>query len=66
MTSNHIGEHKLWPTLAGNRFGLGVRVLTHLGQAGHLGSIGSGWGGAFGTCYWIDRNFQNLATQAID
>jgi CubicO group peptidase (beta-lactamase class C family) len=55
MTANHIGEHKLWPALPGYRFGLGVRVLTDLGKAAHLGSIGSyGWGGAYGTYFWID------------
>lgn len=55
MTANHIGDLKLWPALAGNRFGLGFRVLTDLGAAGHLGSVGSyGWGGAFGTYFFID------------
>lgn len=55
MTENHIGDLKLWPTLAGNRFGLGFRILTDLGQAAHLGSKGSyGWGGAYGTYFFID------------
>ncbi|MBM3811075.1 MAG: beta-lactamase family protein [Acidimicrobiia bacterium] len=55
MTRNHIGDARMWPTLNGNRFGLGFRVLTDLGQAAHLGSVGSyGWGGAFATYFWID------------
>jgi CubicO group peptidase (beta-lactamase class C family) len=55
MTANHIGNFALWPTLPGYRFGLGFRVLTDLGKAAHLGSPGSyGWGGAFGTYFWID------------
>lgn len=55
MTVNHIGNSQIWPTLSGNRFGLGFRVLTDLGKAAHLGSLGSyGWGGAFGTYFWID------------
>jgi len=45
----------LWPDLAGYRFGLGFRVLTDEGKSAHLGSPGSyGWGGAFGTFFFID------------
>lgn len=55
MTSNHIGQLKLWDSLAGYRFGLGFRVLTDLGESANLGSLGNyGWGGAFGTIFWID------------
>ncbi len=55
MTANHIGNHAMWPSLSGNRFGLGFRVLADLGSAAHLGSVGSyGWGGAYGTYFWID------------
>jgi CubicO group peptidase (beta-lactamase class C family) len=55
MTSNHIGPLKLWDSLPGYRFGLGFRVLTDLGESANLGSVGSyGWGGAFGTLFWID------------
>lgn len=55
MTSNHIGDHPIWPDLGGYRFGLGFRVMTDLGQSGHLDSVGSyGWGGAYGTYFWID------------
>src|SRR5712692_6015623 len=55
MTSNHIGNLPLWSSLAGYRFGLGFRVLTDLGESANLGSLGSyGWGGAFGTYFWID------------
>ncbi len=59
MTANHIADHALWPTLAGHRFGLGFSVLTNPGQAARLASPGSyGWGGAFGTYFWIDPKEQ--------
>ena len=36
-------------------FGLGVRIVTDLGQSRHLGSPGMyGWDGAATTLYWID------------
>jgi CubicO group peptidase (beta-lactamase class C family) len=55
MTANAIGDLPIWPDLAGCRFGLGVRVLTDVGKSGVLGSLGSyGWGGAFGTYFFID------------
>ena len=55
MTANHIGKLPLWKSLDGYRFGLGFRVLTDLGESANLGSVGSyGWGGAFGTYFWID------------
>ena len=55
MTANHIGDNPIWPDLAGYRFGLGFRVLTDVGKSGVLGSVGSyGWGGAYGTYFFID------------
>ncbi len=55
MTANHIGTHAMWPTLAGYRFGLGFRVMTDPGPSAKLESAGSyGWGGAFGTYFWVD------------
>lgn len=56
MTSNQIGSVPLWrETLGGYRFGLGFRVLTDLGKSPTLGSVGSyGWGGAYGTYFWVD------------
>ena len=55
MTTNHIGNLPIWPDLAGFRFGLGFRVLTDVGKSGVLGSLGSyGWGGAFGTYFFVD------------
>ena len=36
-------------------FGLGFQVISVLGKAGELGSVGSySWGGAFYTSFWID------------
>jgi CubicO group peptidase (beta-lactamase class C family) len=55
MTSNAIGDLPIWPDLAGYRFGLGFRVLADVGKNGVLGSVGSyGWGGAYGTYFFID------------
>jgi CubicO group peptidase (beta-lactamase class C family) len=56
MTQNHIGDRiKLWDSLPGERFGLGFSVRTDLGESANLGSIGMfGWGGAFGTIFWVD------------
>jgi CubicO group peptidase (beta-lactamase class C family) len=57
MTTNHIGALPIWPDLAGYRFGLGFRVLADVGKSAAPGSLGSyGWGGAFGTYFFIDPN----------
>ena len=55
MTTNHLapGLHPFDDPAAG--FGLGVSVLTELGQSNVLGSVGNyGWGGAANTNFWID------------
>lgn len=55
MTTNHLppGIHPFDDPAAG--FGLGVSVLTELGQSTVLGSVGNyGWGGAANTNFWID------------
>jgi CubicO group peptidase (beta-lactamase class C family) len=55
MTANQIANLPLWPDLAGYRFGLGFRVLADVGKSAQPGSLGSyGWGGAFGTYFFID------------
>jgi CubicO group peptidase (beta-lactamase class C family) len=56
MTTNHIGDKPIhFDFLSGYRFGLGFRVLTEIGKAETLSSIGEyGWGGALGTFFWID------------
>jgi CubicO group peptidase (beta-lactamase class C family) len=55
MTANAIGDLPLWPDLPGYRFGLGFRVLADLGKSAQPGSLGSyGWGGAYGTYFFID------------
>jgi CubicO group peptidase (beta-lactamase class C family) len=55
MTSNHIRDLPLWPDLRGYRFGLGFRVLADVGESAQPGSAGSyGWGGAYGTYFFID------------
>jgi CubicO group peptidase (beta-lactamase class C family) len=65
MTRNHLPA-SLQPSfrfpgtqavhyLRGHGFGLGVRVLTDMAQAGVLGSEGEfGWSGVANTCVWID------------
>ncbi len=61
MTADHLPDdvvhYPIWYTLRlrGHGFGLGYRVITDLGDAALLGSVGSyGWGGAYGTYFWID------------
>lgn len=56
MTRNHIGNLPMWEdSLRGYRFGLGFRVMADPGAAAKLVSVGSyGWGGAYGTYFWID------------
>lgn len=67
MTANHIGEIPLWQeTLRGYRFGLGFRVREHTGESALLGSNGSyGWGGAYGTFFWIDPKEQMVGILMI-
>jgi CubicO group peptidase (beta-lactamase class C family) len=56
MTTNQIGESKLWrDTYRGYSFGLGFRVREQVGLTATLGSVGEyGWGGAAGTYFFID------------
>jgi CubicO group peptidase (beta-lactamase class C family) len=56
MTANQIGNLPIWQdTYRGYGFGLGFRVRKELGQTQTLGSVGEyGWGGAYGTYFWID------------
>ncbi|MBI5769822.1 MAG: beta-lactamase family protein [Verrucomicrobia bacterium] len=46
----------------GTGYGLGVRTITDRGAAGTMLSTGSyGWGGAFGTHFWVDPKTQTVA-----
>lgn len=61
MTVDHIGDDLprdgVWKRIGldGFGFGLGYRVRKDLGRSATLGSKGSyGWGGAYGTYFWID------------
>jgi CubicO group peptidase (beta-lactamase class C family) len=57
MTSPHTGDVPIYGPLRlkGSSFGLGVSVTVDPVAAGGLGSPGVyGWGGAFGTTFWID------------
>jgi CubicO group peptidase (beta-lactamase class C family) len=60
MTSDQLGEEvrerTTSPTLAeGYSFGLGFSVRSRTGRAALAGSPGDfGWGGAFGTSFWVD------------
>ena len=65
MTADHLPDnvvhYPIWHTLGlrGHGFGLGYRVITDLGDAALAGSLGSyGWGGAYGTYFWIDPQEQ--------
>ena len=67
MTANHIGKLPMWnDTLHGYRFGLGLRVRADQGEAALLGSLGSfGWGGAYGTYFWVDPKEQMIGILMI-
>jgi CubicO group peptidase (beta-lactamase class C family) len=60
MTANHWtgGASPFpagFPTPRGYGFGLGVRTLLDVAQSGMPSSVGEfGWGGAYGTYFWID------------
>jgi CubicO group peptidase (beta-lactamase class C family) len=52
MTSNHLGSMYANGNFG---FGLGFEVTEHVGRSGRPGSVGEfGWGGAYGTKYWVD------------
>jgi CubicO group peptidase (beta-lactamase class C family) len=59
MTANHVPAHLMpignGPDKMDHGFGLGFRILTDLGKARSLRSVGEfGWGGAAQTYFWID------------
>ena len=63
MASNHVGDLFANAGATGGRagmgFGLTVDVVLDAVQAGQHRSTGSfGWGGAFGTNFWVDRKEQ--------
>jgi len=59
MTTNHIGKLRLWSSLPAEGFGLGYSVRLDVGDSAQIGSVGAyGWGGAFGTYFWIDPKEQ--------
>jgi CubicO group peptidase (beta-lactamase class C family) len=68
MATNHVGD--LYKGTAGNLdgmgFGLTVDVVLDNVAANARKSTGSfGWGGAFGTYYWVDRKEQIAAVMMI-
>lgn len=66
MTTNHIGDLKLWSTLPGEGFGLGFSVKKSLGESANPTSVGSyGWGGAFGTIFFIDPKEEMIGVMMI-
>lgn len=70
MASNHVGDMFSRAGRTGGRpgmgFGLTVDVVLDPVQAGERRSTGSfGWGGAFGTNFWVDRKEQLAAVLMI-
>lgn len=67
MTANHIGKLTLWQdAYRGYGFGLGFRVRQDVGQSATLGSVGEyGWGGAYGTYFWVDPKEQLIGILMI-
>jgi CubicO group peptidase (beta-lactamase class C family) len=65
MTSDHLGPDirnaaaELDPTRRGSGYGLTMSVRTNAGISPYLGSVGEfGWGGAYGTQFWVDPKEQ--------
>jgi CubicO group peptidase (beta-lactamase class C family) len=55
MITNHIGDSTVTLKGPGYKFGLGYSILTDSGRASEALSPGSfGWGGAWGTYYFVD------------
>lgn len=53
MTANHLAEGVDYRP--GEGFGLGFNVVLDQGRRGTPGSVGEfGWGGAYGSTYWVD------------
>jgi len=67
MTANQIGHIPLWlDNYRGYGFGLGFRVRERLGESQTLGSTGEyGWGGAYGTYFWVDPKEQMIGIMMI-
>lgn len=67
MTANQIGKIPLWQdNYRGYGFGLGFRVREDLGESATLGSVGEyGWGGAYGTYFWVDPKEQMIGIMMI-
>ncbi len=63
MTANQVDT--LYPE-PGSGFGLGFQILLDPGRAGEYGSPGRfGWGGAYGTNYWVDPGNDLVALEMI-
>jgi CubicO group peptidase (beta-lactamase class C family) len=55
MTSNQIGDLKIYIPDHGDRIGYGFGVLTEAGKDHDVSSVGTySWGGIFHTYFWID------------
>jgi len=53
MTMNHLSDEVSYNP--GQGFGLGFSVVLNEGKRGQPGSVGEyGWGGAYGSTYWVD------------
>ncbi|HTM47734.1 MAG TPA: serine hydrolase domain-containing protein [Bryobacteraceae bacterium] len=67
MTVNQIGRLPLWQdSYKSYGFGLGFRVREQVGQSATLGSAGEyGWGGAYGTYFWVDPKEQMIGILMI-
>jgi CubicO group peptidase (beta-lactamase class C family) len=55
MTTNQIGDVKMYIREHGDRFGYGFAVLTEAGKPADVASVGTySWGGIFHTYFWVD------------
>jgi CubicO group peptidase (beta-lactamase class C family) len=68
MATNHVRDlyKGTGGTLEGMGFGLTVDVvLDHIAANGHKSNGSFGWGGAFGTYYWVDPKEQLVAVMMV-
>jgi CubicO group peptidase (beta-lactamase class C family) len=64
MTTSQVEDSVYGGKASG--FGLGFSILESPGLAGEYGTVGRfGWGGAYGTTYWVDPGEDLVAVYMI-
>jgi CubicO group peptidase (beta-lactamase class C family) len=67
MTSNHTADISASGLLApGTAFGLGFQIVTDVAATQTSGTVGKyGWGGIYGTAFWVDPREQLVAVMMV-